>query len=141
MTTVQKHMRMARDILSVAPTDTVYAAIEKMTEHGVGALLVLRDAQVVGVISERDYMRKVILQDRASKTTSVAEIMSSKVISVGPEMSVPECLALMTDKRIRHLPILQNGELLGMVSMGDLVRATIAEQKFVIDELHYYIRS
>ena len=141
MTTVQHHMRGREDICSAAPTDTVYTAIETMTEKGVGALLVLEGARLVGVISERDYMRKVILRDRASKTTKVAEIMTSKVISAEPGTSVQECLALMTDKRIRHLPIMQNGELLGLVSIGDLVRATIAEQKFVIDELHQYIRS
>lgn len=141
MTAVQKHMRARRDVWSVSPTDTVYAALEKMAEKGVGALLVLEGECVVGVVSERDYTRKVILQNKASKTTPVAEIMTSKVISVGPGMSVAECLALMTDKRIRHLPIMQEGELLGLVSIGDLVRATIAEQKFVIEELEYYIRS
>lgn len=134
-------MHERQDIWSVAPTDTVYTAIEKMVDKGVGALLVLEGERVVGVISERDYMRKVILQERASKTTKVAEIMTSKVISVEPGTSVQECLALMTDKHVRHLPIMRHGELLGLVSIGDLVRATIADQKFEIEELHHYIHS
>jgi len=132
-------MRARSEICSIGPSNTVYEAIAMMADKGVGALLVLEGPVLVGIVSERDYTRRVVLADKASRTTAVAEIMTSKVVYVEPQETVAECLAVMTDKRIRHLPIMEGGELVGMVSIGDLVRATIAEQKFVIDELQHYI--
>jgi CBS domain-containing protein/CheY-like chemotaxis protein len=124
---------------TVTPDATVFEAIQQMDKHCVGALLVVRGAELAGIISERDYARKVILEGRSSKSTLVREIMSAKVVYVTPAQSMEECMALMTHKRIRHLPVLDNGKLVGMVSIGDLVRATIAEKNFLIEQMGKYI--
>ncbi len=128
-------------IHAVAPDATVYDAIAKMDERRVGALLVMRGEQLVGVISERDYTRKVILLGRASKETQVAEIMSSNVISVRPDMSLGECLKLVTDRGIRHLPVVENDKVVGLLSIGDLVRAVVAQQAETISSLKSFIGS
>jgi len=139
MTAVSKLIGEGQEIWSVAPTDTVYVAIEKMAKKCVGALVVLDGGKLVGMVSERDYARKVILAGKASKSTSVADIMTSNVIYVEPQETVQECMALMTDKHVRHLPIMDQGALLGLVSIGDLVKAIIAEQQFMIEELQHYV--
>ena len=126
-------------IYSVDPDAPVFEAIKLMQEHGVGALLVMKNRRLVGIISERDYARKVILKGRSSKTTPIRDIMTAPVVCIGPERSIEECMALMTDKRVRHLPVLKGMELVGIVSIGDVVKATIAEQKFLIDQLERYI--
>ena len=130
-----------RDIVSISPTATVYEAIVEMAERGIGALLVLSDRNLVGIVSERDYARKVILQGRSSKETRVEEIMTPAPITVTPGHTVDECMRIMTDNRIRHLPVMDQGELKGVVSIGDLVKAIISSQAYTIDQLHTYIRT
>lgn len=126
-------------VWSIGPDASVYDAITLMAEKNVGALLVLEDNRLVGVVSERDYARKVILAGRSSTDARVSDVMTSRVVFADPAETVEECMALMTDKHIRHLPVMEDGELLGMVSIGDLVKAVIAEQKFIIEQLEHYI--
>ncbi len=126
-------------VISISADTTVYKALELMASENVGALLVMDEAQVVGIISERDYARKVILEGRSSLKTDVRKIMVAKVLYITPDMSVEEGLALMSDKRCRHLPVLEGKELIGMVSIGDLVKANVAEKNFMIDQLENYI--
>ena len=128
-----------RNVCSIAPQDSVLDAIKQMAKEGVGALLVLEDDRLVGIISERDYARRVILEGKSSRDTAVSEIMSTNVVCARPDQTVEECMALMTDKRIRHLPVLQGNAVGGVISIGDLVRAIIADQQFVIDQLQHYI--
>ena len=129
-------------VLSIAPQSTVYVALEVMAQHDVGALVVVDGGRVVGMFSERDYARKVILKGKASKDTQVKEVMSEKVSCVTLSQTVEDCMALMTDKRIRHLPVLGAGqEVLGIISIGDLVKETISHQKFTIEQLVHYIQS
>ena len=129
-----------RPLAVVAPNDTVFHALSVMAQHDVGALLVLAGEQLVGIFSERDYARKIILQGKSSKETLVREIMSDKVAYVTPSHSIDQCMALMTDKRFRHLPVLEeDGSVVGMVSIGDLVKETISSQRFLIQELERYI--
>jgi CBS domain-containing protein len=126
-------------VWSIAPDQTVFEALKLMGEKEIGALTVVEDGRLVGIISERDYARKVILKGRTSRDTLVQEIMSSPVVSVHPGQSVQECMSLMTEKRIRHLPVLDGNQLVGVISIGDLVKAIIAEQQFVIEQLETYI--
>lgn len=129
-----------RPLAVVAPSDTVYHALTVMAKHEVGALLVLDGEQLVGIFSERDYARKIILQGKTSKETLVSEIMSDKVAYVTPSVSLDECMALMTEKHFRHLPVLDDaGNVLGIISIGDLVKETISDQKFLIAQLEHYI--
>ena len=127
------------EVWSVHPDAAVYDAIEMMADKEVGALMVLDGGALVGVISERDYARKVILRGRSSKDTAVKEIMTARVIYARPDQTVEDCMALMTEKRIRHLPIVDGEDLLGVVSIGDLVKSMLAEQQFVIEQLEQYI--
>lgn len=141
MDTVRKLLNVkGQGLWSIVPDASVYDAIEMMADKGCGALAVMTGADLVGIISERDYARKVILAGRSSKTTLVNEIMTAPVITGSPDATVEGCLALMTDKRIRHLPITEGATVLGMVSIGDLVKAIIAEQKFLISQLESYIK-
>ena len=126
-------------ILSIAPDARVFDALQVMAEKNVGALLVMEAGQVVGIITERDYARKVILRGKSSLDTPVREIMTEKVLCVHPDQSVEECMGLMTDKRIRHLPVMEGDRLIGVLSIGDLVKETISEQQFVIEQLVSYI--
>ncbi|UCV29158.1 CBS domain-containing protein [Ferribacterium limneticum] len=129
-----------RPLAVVAPSDTVYHALTVMAQHEVGALLVLDGEQLVGIFSERDYARKIILQGKTSKETLVREIMSDRVAYVTPSATLDECMALMTEKRFRHLPVLDDADgVVGMISIGDMVKETISDQKFLIDQLERYI--
>jgi CBS domain-containing protein len=130
-----------RNVWSVKSGSTVFDALRLMAEKEVGALVVMDGARVGGIISERDYARKVILHGRASLTTLVEEIMTSHVAYTHLNQSIEECMAIMTDKRIRHLPVLEDGKLIGIISIGDLVKAIIADQKFMIEQLERYITS
>ena len=127
------------NILSVDPETTVYSALEKMEENHVGSLVVLENGRFCGIITERDYARKVILKGKASKETLVKEIMSEHPVIVTPDTTMEQCMALMTSKYIRHLPVFNNKELVGLVSIGDIVKYMIEEQKFIIEELEHYI--
>ena len=130
-----------KPIATVDPDSTVLHALEIMAENDVGALLVLDGERLAGVFSERDYARKVILQGKSSKELKVREIMTDKVFYVTPETSIEQCMAIMTDKHIRHLPILENGEkVLGIISIGDVVKETISQQQFIINQLENYIK-
>ena len=140
MATVKQLLQVkGHDIWSVGPEASVYDAIELMADKEVGALVVMEGDSLVGVLSERDYARKVVLQGRSSKGTKIKEIMTSRVAYARPEQTVEECMALMTDKRIRHLPVMDGDELLGVISIGDLVKAIIEEQQHVIEQLEQYI--
>lgn len=130
-----------RDVWSVAPDSTVYEALEALAEHGVGALLVMDGDRLVGIVSERDYARKVMLLERLAKTTAVSEIMTAELHTVTPAASVPECMAMMTERRIRHLPVLDGDRVVGVVSIGDVVKHVINDQQALIDQLEQYITS
>jgi CBS domain-containing protein len=141
MSTVRQLLAGRTALYSIAPEAPVLAAIRAMAEHRVGALLVMQGESLVGIVSERDYARKVILLGRASADTPVRTIMSAPVLTVTPEDTVNHCMQLMTDRHVRHLPALENGRVIGMVSIGDLVKAVIAEQRAQIEQLESYIRS
>ena len=127
------------DVWSVGPEASVYEAIEMMADKEVGGLVVMEGDSLVGVFTERDYARKVALKGRTSRDTKIKEIMTSHVVYARPTQTVEECMALMTDKRIRHLPVMDGDELLGVISIGDLVKAIIEEQQHVIEQLEQYI--
>ncbi len=141
MTTVAQVIqeKVGRDVYTIAPSATVLEAITLMANKGIGAVVVTEDNKLVGILSERDYTRKIALMQRTSDHTIVAEIMTSKVISVTPSHTVEQCLELMTDGHLRHLPVLEEGVLVGFVSIGDLVKATMEDQKKLIDQLKQYI--
>ncbi len=128
-----------RDIWSVGPDDTVFESLQLMADKGVGSLLVMDGEKLVGIVTERDYARKVILEGRSSKETKVQDVMSRKVLCVAPERTVDECMALMTDIRARHLPVVDHKRVVGVVSIGDLVKAMISEQQILIEQLQHYI--
>ena len=127
------------EIWSVTPDSMVFDAIELMSDRNIGAVLVMEDETLVGILSERDYTRKVMLKGKASKETPVREIMTSPVIGVGPASRVAQCLQLMSERRIRHLPVLEEGRVIGVVSVGDLVNRMISAQGAMIDHLENYI--
>ena len=136
-----KHLLQTKGstIFSVAPDAPVLEAIKRMAEHRIGALLVLADGELTGVVSERDYARKVILQGKSSSQTAVSDIMSGSPITVGPETDVFDCMRLCTDSRIRHLPVVEDGKVVGVISIGDLVKAVIDAQAEQIEHLERYI--
>lgn len=131
--------RKGREVWSIAPESTVYQAIVMMAEKGVGALLVLHEGQLAGIVSERDYTRKVILKGRSSKEERVEEIMTRDVVTASPETTVEEGMRLMTERHIRHLPILDSGAVVGVISIGDLVKWIISAQEETIQQLASYI--
>ena len=140
MTTIRQLLQdKGHQVYSVAPNDTVYVALGAMADKNVGALAVLDGANLVGIITERDYARKVFLKGRASPTTRVQEIMETKVFYAKPDQSVEDCMAIMTEKRVRHLPVMEDSKLIGVISIGDLVKSIISNQKFLIDQLVHYI--
>jgi CBS domain-containing protein len=139
--TVRDMLRGKSDVYSVGPDDTVYDALRLMADKNIGAVLVQSDQTIKGILSERDYARKVILLGKTSKETLVSEIMTPRVISVEPSWTADQCMALMTEKRIRHLPVMEQGRLIGVISIGDVVRAVVDEQQFTIDSLQRYITS
>ena len=124
---------------TVVPTASVFDALKLMAEKNIGALLIMEGETIVGMLSERDYARKIVLMGRSSKETSVRDVMTCPVMYVGPQQSTEECMALMTEKRLRHLPVLDGGKLIGLISIGDLVKDIISEQNFVIEQLQCYI--
>ncbi len=132
-------MEKGSQVWSVAPETTVYDALQVMAEKDIGALLVLEEGRLVGIFSERDYARKVILKGKSSKEISVQEIMSTKVFYVLPEYSMEDCMAIMTAEHIRHLPMMIDDQLAGVISIGDVVKAIISDQQFTIDQLERYI--
>jgi CBS domain-containing protein len=139
MQIVRNLLQDKNELYWIAPEQPVLAAIQMMADRFVGALLVMKDGELVGIVSERDYARKVILKGRSSAETPVREIMTSKVLSVEPNETVHRCMRLMTDKHIRHLPVLDNGKVVGMLSIGDLVKAVIDDQAEQLEQLQRYI--
>lgn len=129
----------APDIHAVTPDSPVIDAIRLMAEKSIGAVLVMESGRLVGILSERDYARKVVLQGRSSATTRVSEIMTSQLVTVAPGDKVEQCMQLVTERRIRHLPVMEGGQLVGVISIGDLVKAVIEQQKADLDQLHRYI--
>ena len=124
---------------TITPSTSVFDAVKLMAKKNIGALLVMEDVNMVGIITERDYARKIVLMGRSSKETPVRDTMTSPVMYVRPDQTNEECMALMTDNRVRHLPVMDNGKLIGLISIGDLVKDIIAEQKFTIQQLEHYI--
>ncbi len=127
------------NVFSVHPNTTVFDAIAKMAENDIGSLLVIDGGNLVGIITERHYARNVVLKGKASPTTPVRDIMERRVICARPEQTVEQCMALMNDKRVRHLPVLEGKKVTGIVSIGDLVKSIIGDQKFIIEQLEHYI--
>ena len=128
-----------REVWSVAPDDTVFDSLKLMADKQIGALLVMDGEKLVGIVTERDYARKVILEGKSSKDTPVSDVMTRKVLCAGPAYTVDECMALMTDKRARHLPVVDHKHVVGVLSIGDLVKTLIEEQQVLIDQLQHYI--
>ena len=142
MKTVQQLLESKRQgVASVTPDMTVLEALRLLAEKEIGAVLVVEGEVLVGLFSERDYARKVVLQGKASKDTPVREIMTEKVVCVRPEQTIEDCMGLMTDKRIRHLPVLQSKRVVGVISIGDVVKEMLVEKEFVIQQLESYIHS
>jgi CBS domain-containing protein len=140
MKTVEQILdKKGRDVWTVGVDDSVYSALELMAEKNVGAVLVVESEQPVGILSERDYARKVVLEDRVSRDTTVSEIMTPNPVGIRPDQSVEECMVLITARRIRHLPVIDDGVLVGMLSIGDVVKAVISEREFLIQQLENYI--
>lgn len=140
MTTVRKLLELKHgDTWTIHPDATAYEALQLMSEKNVGALLVVRDGELVGVFSERDYARKVILKGKSSKISTVGELMTHPVYYVTPDMTIGDCMALMAGKRVRHLPVMEDGKIAGVVSIGDVVNRVITEQQIAIRDLESYI--
>ena len=133
--------RDARSLASLSPTATVRDALQLMADRNIGSVLIMQGEALLGIFTERDYARKIEVRGRASGDTRLAEVMTPDVLHVGPATTTQECMALMTDKRLRHLPVLDGGQVVGMVSIGDLVKEIISEQQFMIAQLESYIRS
>ena len=139
--TVRDMLRGKADVYAVAPGNTVFTALRLMADRNIGAVLVRSSEKLEGIFSERDYARKVVLLGKMSRETLVSEIMTPRVVSVEPNWTADQCMALMTEKRIRHLPVMEQGRLVGVISIGDVVRAVVDEQQFTIDVLQRYITS
>ena len=140
MTTIKQLLdHKGHEVHSVPPEATVYDAIKKMADNNVGSLVVIDNGALVGILTERHYARNVVLKGRTSPTTPVQAIMETNVIYAKPEQTVEECMAVMTDKKVRHLPVIQDGSLIGIISIGDLVQAIISHQQFTIEQLEFYI--
>ena len=139
MKTVRQMLHGKSPLISISLTATVYDALAMMARHDIGALVVLDQGRLAGMFSERDYARKVILQGKASKELAVSEVMTTRVLYVRPDDTVEGCMALMTDKRVRHLPVMEGGTVVGLVSIGDVVKSLLHEQQFVINQLERYI--
>lgn len=136
-----KHLldKKGRDIISVAPEESVLDAIKVMAEKSIGALIVMKDGELVGIMSERDYARKVIIKGRSSQSTQVAEIMTSDVLTTSSGQTVNDCMNTMSERKIRHLPVVEDNNVIGMISIGDLVEAIISDQQEEIEQLEQYI--
>jgi CBS domain-containing protein len=142
MKTVQQLLESKRySVVSVEPTTTVLGALQVMADKEIGAVIVIDDGHLVGIFSERDYARKVVLQGKASKDTPVREIMTETVVCVRPEQTIEDCMGLMTDKRIRHLPVLEHKKVIGVISIGDVVKEMLSEKEFLIKQLESYIHN
>lgn len=141
MKTVAHILRSKHDqaVHTIPPTAAVLDAVKLMAEKGIGALLVMENEEIVGIVTERDYARKVVLMNRSSKETPVRDIMTSSVMYVRPDQTNEDCMALITENRLRHLPVMDKGKLIGLISIGDLVKDIISEQQFVIQQLEHYI--
>ena len=139
MRTIRQILAGKPDIYSVAPQAKVYDALRTMADKNVGALVVVEEGRLVGIFSERDYARKVVLLGKSSHDTPVREIMTTKVVTIDPDRTAGECMALMTEKRFRHVPVMEGGRLVGVISIGDAVRAVVEEQAFTIQQLESYI--
>jgi len=140
MHTVKELLReKGSQVWTITPQATVYEALELMATKNIGALVVLDEGNVAGMFTERDYARKVVLKGRSSKTTTVGELMITDVLYVSPDDTIENCMALMTEKRLRHLPVMENGTLAGLVSIGDIVKVIISDREFTIRELEHYI--
>jgi CBS domain-containing protein len=140
-TTVRDILRQKTDVYTVRPDDTVYAALQLMAEKNIGAVLVMNGEELAGIFSERDYARRGILHGHASRETTVRTIMTTDIVSIALSMTVDQCMALMTEHRIRHLPVVDNDRIVGVVSIGDVVRAVVDEQQFTIRSLETYVTS
>ena len=140
MQTIKAFLQGApRDICSVRPDQTVWEALQMLADNNIGALLVMEGTQMVGIFSERDYARRVELKDRLTRETRVLDVMTAEFITISPDQKMHECMQIMTDNRIRHLPVMKDGQLIGMVSIGDVLLVMISEQKQLIEQLQSYI--
>lgn len=139
MTVRQLLSRKGTSVMTIAPDATVFQALTEMAEAGIGALVVMVGGELTGIISERDYARKVILKGRLSRETTVNEIMTSPAITVNPQQTLNDCMEIMTNERVRHLPVVDGDELAGIISIGDVVKAIISQQAFMIEQLESYI--
>lgn len=141
MTAVADILKAKGDAIvhSIGPDDSVFDALQRMADKGIGALLVMEGERIVGIVTERDYARKIALKGRTSALTQVRDVMTTSVMFVKPSQTSEECMALMTDNRLRHLPVVKDDKLIGLISIGDLVKDIISEQKFVIEQLEHYI--
>jgi CBS domain-containing protein len=142
MKTIQQLLDTKGDqVWSIGPDASVYDALVVMADHQIGALLVMDDSGMIGLISERDYARDVVLRGRTSKDTRVRDVMAKRVICTRPDQTLEEAMALMTERRVRHLPVIAEGKVIGLISIGDLIKSIISENKFIIEQLEHYISS
>ena len=142
MTTVRQLLKeKGHNIFTVGPDETVFDAIRKMADENIGSLVVCEGKKLIGIITERHYARNVFLKGRASPSTLVKDVMETQVVFVRPDQTVDECMAVMSEKRVRHLPVMDRGKLIGIISIGDLVKHIISDQKFTIDQLTHFISS
>jgi len=142
MRTVQQLLEdKGTEVWSISPDASVYDALVLMANHQIGALLVIDETGAVGLVSERDYARDVVLRGKTSKETPVGDVMTKRVVCTSPDQTLEEAMALMTEKRVRHLPVVADGQILGLISIGDLIKSIISEHKFIIEQLEHYISS